>query len=77
MMFPKVLSIDHSMLESSCSSLALSFLAPHEGYLVRSANIAFSIALGVVFRVHIPCLTCSFDFGQVDDAKTFQSHWSV
>jgi hypothetical protein len=49
-MFPKVLATGHSTLESSCSSLALSFLAPHEGYLPRSANIAFSIVSGVAWE---------------------------
>jgi hypothetical protein len=46
-MFPKVLATGHSKRESNCSSLALSFLAPQEEYLPRSANIAFSMASGV------------------------------
>ena len=46
-MFPNVLATGHSTLESSCSSFALSFLAPQEGYLLRSASIAFSIGSAV------------------------------
>jgi hypothetical protein len=46
-MFPKVLATGHSTLESNCSSFALSFRAPQEGYFPHSANIAFSITSGV------------------------------
>jgi hypothetical protein len=46
-MLPNVLAAGHSTQGSSCSNLALSFRAPHDGYLLRKERIAFSIFSGV------------------------------
>jgi hypothetical protein len=46
-MFPNVLADGHSTLGSSFSRRAFSFRAPQEGYLLRKASIAFSVASDV------------------------------
>ena len=49
-MLPNVLAAGQPTLGSSCSSLALSFRAPQDGYLLRNARIAFSILSGVAWE---------------------------
>jgi hypothetical protein len=46
-MLPNVLAAGHTTLGSSCSNLALSFRAPHDGCLLRKTRIAFSVFSGV------------------------------
>ncbi len=52
-MLPNVLAAGQCVPGSIFSNLALSFLAPHDGYLLRKARIAFSFAAGVEWEQ--PC----------------------